>query len=249
MLTLRPQLTDAMPEHIALASRDPRMQELKTLHHFSGHKKSRMNKRNTPVMYPSRVQATQRAGRAGRTQPGKCFRLYTRAFYEQDMAPASVPEIQRSSLTTAVLYLKSLPLDIDVLAFDFLDRPSVPPPHYTQLHPTPLNAVMTPTSVELYLKPQLENNASQPSMTFPTLCPIHPPDFKPPRLLPPPSHSLRAVLSLVQLCRGSPLVQKSFILVLTSATQHTVGGGGGLLLCWVLLSVESNLLSSVDVQR
>ena len=74
-----------------------------------------------------RVQATQRAGRAGRTQPGKCFRLYTRAFFEQEMAQASVPEIQRSSLTTAVLYLKSLPLDIDVLAFDFLDRPSVSP--------------------------------------------------------------------------------------------------------------------------
>ena len=74
---------------------------------------------------PCRVQAIQRAGRAGRTQPGKCFRLYTRAFFEREMAEATVPEIQRTSLLTAVLYLKSLPLDIDVLHFDFLDAPSV----------------------------------------------------------------------------------------------------------------------------
>ena len=41
------------------------------------------------------------------------------------MASSTTPEIQRSSLTTAMLYLKTLPLDIDVLNFDFLDRPSV----------------------------------------------------------------------------------------------------------------------------
>lgn len=72
-----------------------------------------------------RVQATQRAGRAGRTRPGKCFRLYTQAFFERQMAPATPPEILRTSLLSAVLHLKSLPLQVDVLAFDFLDRPSV----------------------------------------------------------------------------------------------------------------------------
>ena len=72
-----------------------------------------------------RVQATQRAGRAGRTRPGKCFRLYTVKYYEREMPAATVPEIQRTSMLTAVLYLKSLPLDVDVLAFDFLDPPSV----------------------------------------------------------------------------------------------------------------------------
>ena len=41
------------------------------------------------------------------------------------MPAATVPEIQRTSMLTAVLYLKSLPLDVDVLAFDFLDPPSV----------------------------------------------------------------------------------------------------------------------------
>eukprot|EP00884_Botryococcus_braunii_P015540 jgi/Botrbrau1/266/Bobra.0022s0235.1 len=70
----------------------------------------------------SRVQATQRAGRAGRTRPGKCFRLYTKAYYEKQMPAETVPEIQRTSMLAAVLYLKSLSrLDVDVLGFDYLD--------------------------------------------------------------------------------------------------------------------------------
>ena len=74
----------------------------------------------------SRVQATQRAGRAGRTAPGKCYRLYTRRFYERDMPAAAVPEVQRTSLLGTVLFLKALPLSIDVLAFDYLDSPARP---------------------------------------------------------------------------------------------------------------------------
>ena len=72
-----------------------------------------------------RVQATQRAGRAGRTQPGVCYRLYSQKFYEREMPAATVPEIQRTSMLSAVLYLKSLPLQVDVLAFDYLDAPKV----------------------------------------------------------------------------------------------------------------------------
>lgn len=72
-----------------------------------------------------RVQAVQRAGRAGRTQPGKCYRLYTSKHFQQEMPNVAVPEIQRTSLLTTVLSLKSLPLPVDVLAFDFLDAPSV----------------------------------------------------------------------------------------------------------------------------
>ena len=72
----------------------------------------------------SKVQATQRAGRAGRTQAGKCYRLYTKENFQLDFADATEPEIQRTSLVNVVLYLKSLELeDMDVLRFDFLDRP------------------------------------------------------------------------------------------------------------------------------
>jgi pre-mRNA-splicing factor ATP-dependent RNA helicase DHX15/PRP43 len=33
----------------------------------------------------SRASAHQRAGRAGRTQPGKCFRLYTEPSFKKDL--------------------------------------------------------------------------------------------------------------------------------------------------------------------
>lgn len=77
------------------------------------------------VVQISKVQANQRAGRAGRTRPGKCYRLYPSAVYQDEFLDVTVPEIQRSSLAGSVLYLKSLDLpDIDILKFDFLDRPS-----------------------------------------------------------------------------------------------------------------------------
>ncbi|XP_011041543.1 PREDICTED: putative pre-mRNA-splicing factor ATP-dependent RNA helicase PRP1 isoform X3 [Populus euphratica] len=77
------------------------------------------------IVQISKVQANQRAGRAGRTRPGKCYRLYSSEVYQEEFLDVTVPEIQRSSLAGSVLYLKSLDLpDIDILKFDFLDPPS-----------------------------------------------------------------------------------------------------------------------------
>ncbi|KAG6757239.1 hypothetical protein POTOM_037545 [Populus tomentosa] len=77
------------------------------------------------IIQISKVQANQRAGRAGRTRPGKCYRLYSSEVYQEEFLDVTVPEIQRSSLAGSVLYLKSLDLpDIDILKFDFLDPPS-----------------------------------------------------------------------------------------------------------------------------
>ena len=70
----------------------------------------------------SRVAAAQRAGRAGRTAPGQCYRMYSSACL-QAMMPETVPEIRRSHMGNAVLYLKALGIH-DVLGFDFLDPPS-----------------------------------------------------------------------------------------------------------------------------
>lgn len=72
-----------------------------------------------------RVQATQRAGRAGRTRAGKCYRLYTRSAFDKEMCPETIPEIMRTSLQAAVLHLKTLPLNVDVLNFDYIDAPKV----------------------------------------------------------------------------------------------------------------------------
>lgn len=70
----------------------------------------------------SKAAATQRAGRAGRTKPGKCFRLYTEQNFEA-MDATTIPEIQRANLAPLILQLKALGID-NIVRFDFL----VPPP-------------------------------------------------------------------------------------------------------------------------
>ncbi|XP_063696114.1 ATP-dependent RNA helicase DHX8 [Culicoides brevitarsis] len=75
----------------------------------------------TPI---SQAAAKQRAGRAGRTGPGKCYRLYTERAYRDEMMPTPVPEIQRTNLATTVLQLKTMGIN-DLLHFDFMDAPPV----------------------------------------------------------------------------------------------------------------------------
>lgn len=70
----------------------------------------------------SKASAQQRAGRAGRTRPGKCFRLYTEKAYDSEMQDNTYPEILRSNLGTVVLQLKKLGID-DLVHFDFMDPP------------------------------------------------------------------------------------------------------------------------------
>jgi ATP-dependent helicase HrpB len=55
----------------------------------------------------SRASATQRAGRAGRTRPGRCLRLYTRADFES-RPDHDAPEIRRLDLTQTWLELAAL---------------------------------------------------------------------------------------------------------------------------------------------
>ncbi|CAD6208303.1 GSCOCG00003312001-RA-CDS [Cotesia congregata] len=73
----------------------------------------------TPI---SQAAATQRAGRAGRTGPGKCYRLYTERAFRDEMLPTPVPEIQRTNLATTVLQLKAMGIN-DLLNFGFMDPP------------------------------------------------------------------------------------------------------------------------------
>ncbi|PWA73424.1 DNA/RNA helicase, ATP-dependent, DEAH-box type, conserved site-containing protein [Artemisia annua] len=74
----------------------------------------------TPI---SQASAKQRAGRAGRTGPGKCYRLYTENAFNNEMSPTSIPEIQRINLALVTLNLKAMGIN-DLLAFDFMDPPS-----------------------------------------------------------------------------------------------------------------------------
>jgi len=79
----------------------------------------------TPI---SKAAANQRAGRAGRVAPGKCFRLYTAWSFANELDDATMPEIQRTNLGHVILMLKSLGID-DLLHFDFMD----PPPTETMI--------------------------------------------------------------------------------------------------------------------
>lgn len=72
----------------------------------------------------SQAAARQRAGRAGRTGPGKCYRLYTETAFRNEMLPATLPEIQRTNLANTVLTLKAMGIN-DLLHFDFMDPPPV----------------------------------------------------------------------------------------------------------------------------
>ncbi|KAL7535632.1 hypothetical protein ACHAXR_007874 [Thalassiosira sp. AJA248-18] len=74
------------------------------------------------VMPISQAAANQRAGRAGRTQPGKCFRLFTAHSFQHELDPNTTPEILRTNMCNVVLMLKSLGID-NLLAFDFMDAP------------------------------------------------------------------------------------------------------------------------------
>ncbi|KAL6500237.1 hypothetical protein OROHE_025603 [Orobanche hederae] len=71
----------------------------------------------------SKASAHQRSGRAGRTQPGKCFRLYTEKSFNNDLVPQTYPEVLRSNLANTVLTLKKLGID-DLVHFDFMDPPA-----------------------------------------------------------------------------------------------------------------------------
>ncbi|KAJ2007489.1 DEAH-box ATP-dependent RNA helicase prp43 [Coemansia thaxteri] len=68
----------------------------------------------------SRAAAQQRAGRAGRTRPGKCFRLYTEKSFNNDLIEQTYPEILRSNLGSIVLQLKKLGIN-DLVHLDLMD--------------------------------------------------------------------------------------------------------------------------------
>uniref|UniRef100_A0A093VA92 RNA helicase n=1 Tax=Talaromyces marneffei PM1 TaxID=1077442 RepID=A0A093VA92_TALMA len=71
----------------------------------------------------SKASASQRAGRAGRTGPGHCYRLYSSAIYEADFEEYTEPEILRTPIEGVVLQMKSMGLH-NVINFPFPTPPS-----------------------------------------------------------------------------------------------------------------------------
>lgn len=69
------------------------------------------------------ASANQRAGRAGRTSAGKCFRLYPSSALSNGIMPVTTPpELVRSDISLYLLQLKALGID-NLVRFDFLSPP------------------------------------------------------------------------------------------------------------------------------
>ncbi|VDM39709.1 unnamed protein product [Toxocara canis] len=69
----------------------------------------------------SQAAANQRAGRAGRLRPGKCYRLYPQKEFDKLME-STVPEMQRCNMAPVILQLKALGIH-NVLRFNYISRP------------------------------------------------------------------------------------------------------------------------------
>ena len=60
------------------------------------------------IMWISKAAADQRAGRAGRTGPGHCYRLYSSSLYSRHMDAFSLPEVLTRPLEDVVLAMKAM---------------------------------------------------------------------------------------------------------------------------------------------
>ena len=102
------------------------------------------------VSWISKASASQRAGRAGRTGPGHCYRLYSSALYEDHFEPFSKPEILRMPIEGVVLQMKSMNID-QVVNFPF----PTPPDRFSLKKAedllSQLGALSSPTSTRMVL--------------------------------------------------------------------------------------------------
>lgn len=83
---------------------------------------SRSGIQSFPVSWISKASAAQRSGRAGRTGPGHCYRLYSSAFFENYFEDFTQPEILRVPVEGVVLQMKAMNIDA-VVNFPFPTPP------------------------------------------------------------------------------------------------------------------------------
>lgn len=74
------------------------------------------------VTYTSKAAANQRAGRAGRTAPGHCYRLYSSAVYNDEFVDFAQPDIQKKPVEDLMLQMKCMGID-RVVNFPFPSPP------------------------------------------------------------------------------------------------------------------------------
>jgi ATP-dependent RNA helicase DHX37/DHR1 len=74
------------------------------------------------VMWISRAAADQRAGRAGRTGPGHCYRMFSSSMYSRHMSAFALPEVLTRPLEDVVLAMKAMQV-LNVANFPFPTAP------------------------------------------------------------------------------------------------------------------------------
>ena len=74
------------------------------------------------IMWISKAAADQRAGRAGRTGPGHCYRLYSSSLYSRHMDDFALPEVLTRPLEDVVLAMKAMDVS-NVASFPFPTPP------------------------------------------------------------------------------------------------------------------------------
>jgi ATP-dependent helicase HrpB len=104
----------------------------------------------------SQASATQRAGRAGRTGPGRVIRLYTAEDFHRRPA-ADTPEILRRELSQTALMLRAM----KAAELDWLDAP--PPAAWAAANSLLEKLSITPEMAELPLPPRLAKLVSEAS--------------------------------------------------------------------------------------
>ena len=119
----------------------------------------------------SRASAVQRAGRAGRTAPGKCFRLFPESALAS-MAPATQPELARTDLSLALLQLKALGI-ATLVKFDWL-----PPPPPTPLVIRALDYLEALAAIDEHgrlseLGERIAELPTDPAIAKMVICPCH----------------------------------------------------------------------------
>ena len=79
------------------------------------------------IMWISKAAADQRAGRAGRTGPGHCYRIYSSSLYARHMDAFALPEVLSRPLEDVVLSMKAMNI------LNIHDFPFPTPPDRSQI--------------------------------------------------------------------------------------------------------------------
>ena len=111
----------------------------------------------------SRASADQRAGRAGRTAPGRCVRLWTEREHAQ-RAAQELPEVKRLDLAEVVLTLKASGID-DVAGFPWLEKPDPKALERAEMLLTDLGALDAPIPNPNRVNPNETAGAGQGRIT------------------------------------------------------------------------------------